>query len=201
MASDGRVVVFGYGSLAARVPVDGSALPVLPGVQRVWGVAMDNGVAVPGYKRYTDPVSGTPPACLVTFLDLVPAVAVAPGVNGVLLEVDADALATLDARERNYERIEVTDRLRPAPQGRVFAYVGSAEGRARAARGRAIGAGVVHRGYLDLVENAFAAHGQDELARYRTTTAAPDLPVRELERLAVPPVVGAAGASLSRSAR
>lgn len=189
-ARDQPAFVFGYGSLVGRVPAGARPLPVLGGARRVWGVAMDNAVAVPGYKRYRHPATGAAPARLVTFLDLVPASADdAPGVNGALLAVDPEELAALDARERNYERVEVTARLRPAPPGRVFAYVGSAAGRSRAARGRRAGTGVVHAGYQDLVERAFAAHGADELARYQASTAAPGLPVRHLERVAVPPVV------------
>ena len=161
---------------------------------------MDNALAVPGYKRYRDPAGGGTPACLVTFLDLVRATPDVE-VNGVLLPVDADGLAALDAREHNYVRVELTEHVRPAPAGRVVAYVGSAAGRARAARGRATGTGVVHAGYRTLCEQAFQAHGPDELTRYHASTADPDLPVHDLERIALPPVVASGAAVVGHRAR
>ena len=58
--------VFGYGSLVA-LP---DAVPArLRGYRRVWGVAMDNTVATPGYKVYENP-EGARPAVAVAFLDL-----------------------------------------------------------------------------------------------------------------------------------
>ena len=119
--SPARSSVFGYASLTAL----GGRPAVLPGWRRVWGVAMDNRVAIPGYKRYRDPRTGEPPAVHVAFLDIVedPASSVA----GVLLE--APDLSLLDARERNYVRREVLTDAGPA-----WAYVGSEEGRRRFAQ-------------------------------------------------------------------
>lgn len=77
-------------------------------------------------------------------------------------------------------------------------FVGSAAGRARAAQGRTEGTGIVLAGYVALVERAFAAHGPDELVRYRASTDAPGLPVRELERVEVGPVIASDGTLASR---
>ncbi|HYF26221.1 MAG TPA: gamma-glutamylcyclotransferase family protein [Baekduia sp.] len=131
-------LVFAYGSL--------TGLPgrpaVLPGARRTWGVAMDNRQAIPGYKRFLDPATGEAPPVHVAFADLEDGDG---DVDGVLLEVDAAGLRTLDARERNYERIDVSHRFDGA--GRVWTYRGSAAGRRRAARGRAAGDLVVVRSY------------------------------------------------------
>jgi hypothetical protein len=67
-------------------------------------------------------------------------------VDGVLLPVDAAQLHTLDARERNYERVLIDVEGEPA-----WTYVGSAAGRGRFAAGRAAGTLVVQAGYLALV--------------------------------------------------
>jgi len=105
--------VFGYGSLMG----DGSKRAHLRGFRRVWNVAMDNRVTIPGYKYYVDP-DGSRPAVYVTFLNLVPG----EGVDGVVVDADLDVL---DARERNYARVDVSDAIDvPGP---VYAYLGLAE--------------------------------------------------------------------------
>jgi hypothetical protein len=93
----------------------------------------------------------------------------------------------LDTRERQYERVDVTANVDPAPDGPVWAYVGRAPGRARVAAGRAGTAVVaIQRAYVELVEAAFAAHGDDALARYRASTEAPPFPVLDLTRIDLP---------------
>jgi len=172
--------VFGYGSLVAATAV---ARATLRGRRRVWGVAMDNAVAVPGYKVYALP-DGTRPALAVAFLDLEEADGAE--VDGALLAVDAAALAALDARERQYARVAVT--VDPAPAGPVWTYVGRAPGRARVAAGRAGTAPVaIQRSYVALVEAAFAGLGGEALARYRASTEAPPFPVLDLTRIDLPP--------------
>ena len=111
--------VFGYGSLV----VAGAETVTLEGWRRAWGVAMDNSVAIPGYKVYEDPRTGERPPVFVAFLDLVrdPEASV----DGALLE--APDLAALDRRERNYERVEVAEG--------VYAYLGRADARERFERG------------------------------------------------------------------
>jgi Gamma-glutamyl cyclotransferase, AIG2-like len=185
VAGPAREYVFGYGSLAAwagRAP----AVAELLGARRVWGVAMDNREAIPGYKVFLDPADGSRPAVHVAFLDLATAPPDAPPLNGVLVALDAQALVHLDARERNYERTEVTARIRGAP-GRVWAYTGSAPGRARLAAGLRDGTAVVSRAYFDGVRGAFARLGDGQLERFRATTQPPPVPVRELRRVDLPP--------------
>jgi hypothetical protein len=113
----------------------------VPGLRRVWGVAMDNREAIPGYKRYLDPVTGEPPAVFVAFLDVVEDAGAS--VDGVLLEVGD--LAALDARERNYERVAIE-----VEGVQAWTYVGSAAGRARFAAGVESRTLVVDAAYLEL---------------------------------------------------
>jgi hypothetical protein len=128
--------VFGYASLRAL----GGEPAVLRGHERFWGVAMDNRVDLPGYKKWLRP-DGTRPAVHVAFLDVRPA----PGrdLPGVLLP--ADDLAALDRRERNYARADVCAHVEPCP-GRVWTYVGRPEARARLARAGRV---LVARAYLE----------------------------------------------------
>jgi hypothetical protein len=173
--------IFGYASLVAAPTV---ARAVLRGHRRAWGVAMDNAVEVPGYKVYALP-DGTRPALAVAFLDLEEDDGAE--IDGALLTVDPAGLAALDARERQYERIDVTALIDPSPTGRVWTYIGRALGRARVAAGRAGTARVViQRSYIELVEDAFTALADDALARYRATTEPPPFPVLDLTRIDLP---------------
>jgi len=180
-----REYVFGYGSLAAWVS-RAPATAELLGARRVWGVAMDNREAIPGYKVFLDPADGTRPAVHVAFLDLDHAAQEAPALNGVLVALEPRELAAFDARERNYERTDVTERVPGAP-GRVWAYTGSAAGRARLAAGLRAGTAVVSRAYLDGVREAFARLGDGEIERFSATTQPPPVPVRPLRRVDLPP--------------
>jgi Gamma-glutamyl cyclotransferase, AIG2-like len=176
--------VFGYASLVA---LPDAAPAVLRGWRRVWGVAMDNSVAVPGYKVYERP-DGARPACAVAFLDLERDAG--REVDGALIEAGPEALDALDARERQYRRVEVTAAISAhdaAIEGRVWTYVGRGPGRARVAAGRAGDAVVViQRAYAELVERAFAVRGEAALERYRASTEPPPFPVVELARVDLP---------------
>lgn len=165
---DGHEWLFAYGSLVAARPHGAAA--TLAGLRRRWGVAMDNRRDLPGYKWYRLP-DGRRPAAFVAFLDLRPATGGA--VNGRCLPVDAAALRRLDARERNYVRVDVTARIPAAPPGRVWAYVGSAAGRARLRHAVAGGRALIDRGYLIAVARAFDRLGAAELAAFHASTDAP----------------------------
>jgi hypothetical protein len=160
--------VFGYGSLSGR----GGVPATLAGHRRRWGVAMDNSRTIPGYKYYVEADSGARPDVHVAFLDIQPA----PGesVNGVVLPVSPGDLTALDARERNYERIDVTDLIDPRPGGRVWTFAGSDDGRRRCRQADRL---VVSRAYLEAVAAAFAALGPEQAARFRASTDEPPCPV------------------------
>jgi len=175
-------LVFAFGSLAAA---PGGRPAALRGLRRTWGVAMDNRNVIPGYKVWIDARTGQRPAVDVAFLDLEEA---DPGVEviGVLLPLTAAARPRLDRRERSYVRRDVTDRAGIAG-ARVWAYLGRPEARERCAQARRAGTGVVARPYLAGVRAAFAARGPEVLAAYEASTAAPGMPVADLERMDVPP--------------
>jgi gamma-glutamylcyclotransferase (GGCT)/AIG2-like uncharacterized protein YtfP len=161
--------VFAYGSLAA-VPSGRPA--TLRGYRRVWGVAMDNAVTIPGYKLYRAPDGSRPDVC-VAFLDLEPSPDDA--VDGLLLAVDDEALRALDRRERNYHRTDVTHAVDGRPRGdRVWAYLGREDSRARLQRARAQGRAVVDAAYAGAV------------ARFAATTVPSGLPELPLRRVEVP---------------
>jgi gamma-glutamylcyclotransferase (GGCT)/AIG2-like uncharacterized protein YtfP len=174
--------VFAYGSLAADLRAGHPA--ELRGRRRGWGVAMDNRVDVPGYKHYRLRSDGSRPAVFVAFLDLFDDAGAAT--HGLCVAVDEAQLPVLDHRERNYERIDVTDDVTPA-HGTVWAYVGSATGRGRLAGARAAGAAVVSRDYLERTRAAFAALGPAALADFQATAAVGELPVWDLDRVDLAP--------------
>jgi gamma-glutamylcyclotransferase (GGCT)/AIG2-like uncharacterized protein YtfP len=148
--------VFGYGSLAVGLP---GRRARLDGYRRTWGVAMDNRVDIPGYKSYRRLEDGSRPAVYVAFLDIVADPRSA--VDGVLFAVDEVTLAALDARERNYDRIEVTGAVAGAG-GRVWTYRGSDEGRARLRSGLREGSVVVDVDYVQAVRATFQVLGIEE---------------------------------------
>lgn len=178
--------VFGFGSLAGQAKHPGHATPDrpsgpltrLPGFRRTWGVAMDNTVDLPGYKFYRD-ADGERPAVMVAFLDIAPEVGNA--VEGVCQPVTARELEALDARERNYVRIDVTAALVDQPPGRHWLYLGSPQGRERARLGRSQGRLVVPRDYYHQVRRAFDQLGR--LPAFLESTDDPGSALRELTRV------------------
>jgi len=173
--------VFGYASLVQ----DGGPgqLTRLHGVRRAWGVATDNVRAIPGYKMYLRRSDGSRPAVFVAFLDLVPDAGTA--VNGICRPVTAAELEVLDGRERNYDRVDVTASIE-SPRGRVWAYVGSAEARARLRHAREAGIAVVSHDYERKVHAGFRALGEAEYERFLASSSLGGLPVWELERVDLP---------------
>ena len=173
--------VFGYASL---VMDGGPGRPArMRDVHRTWGVATDNTQGIPGYKMYLLRSDGSRPEVFVAFLDLLPAAG--HSVNGILRPVSGEELAELDRRERNYDRIDVTASIEPAP-GRVWAYLGSAEGRERLRRARERSAAVVSRDYERKVLEGFRALGEAEFETFLATSELGGLPVWDLERVDLP---------------
>jgi hypothetical protein len=176
--------IFGYGSLARDLLAD-VEVTRLRGYRRVFGVAADNSEAIAGYKRYRLPGDSLYPDVYVAFLDIVEDLDTV--INGVLAPVDPGALADLDRRERNYDRIDVTAAVDNPPDGRVWAYAGSPDGRARLQAGISAGTAVVQRSYLDHVHDGFRRLGGAEYEHFVTTTDLDSLPLADLERVNLPP--------------
>lgn len=207
-----RGYVFGYGSLVAdalplSLSVGDAVAPVwgqLHGHRRSWTVAMRNRERVNDPKHVVEQATGRRPDVWVTYvtLDADPAATV----NGVAVPVDADRLAVFDAREVNYERIEVgaafvADRgeawpppvpadVAPLP---VWTYVASAAGRSRYEDGRRQGRAVVRGAYRERVEAAFRTRGDGAWRAYQASTTPPAVPtVDGLRLVRVPPRGGGA---------
>ena len=140
---------------------------------------MDNRRTIPGYKYYVDPDTGERPPVRVTFLNVYPAAE--GGVNGIAFPVSAEALAELDGRERNYDRIDVTRQIDADLGGTVWTYLGSDAARERFATGPA----VVAQDYFDAIRAGFAAAGG--LDAFDRSTDPLTVPLRRLRRVDVPP--------------
>jgi len=175
--------IFGYGSLASDLLAN-VEITRLRGYRRVFGVAADNSEEIAGYKRYRLSGDSVYPGVYVAFLDIVED----PDsvINGILAPVDPGSLADLDRRERNYDRIDVTATLENPPDGHVWAYRGSPDGRARLQAGIAAGTAVVQRSYLDHVHDGFRRLGHAEHDHFIATTELDSLPRVDLERVDIP---------------
>ena len=185
--------VFGYGSLVdvdalagflgRPVPADEWTRCRLRGYRRAWNVAMDNSLDVPGYKHYVDAETGLRPAGFVTFLNIRPAARQA--VNGIVFRVRKHEIPQIDARERNYDRIDVSGKLDPEVPGRVWTYRGKADAQRRYVWAARLRSAVISQDYFDAVQAAFLRLGDDFLADYRATSDPPRVPLCRLRR--VPP--------------
>jgi hypothetical protein len=184
-------LVFGYGSLVfdlsfapTREPAAEGFVCDLVGFRRGWDIAMDNAVTIPGYKYYVDARSRRRPDVCVTFINLYPDRNAA--VNGVAVPMSEEELLRLDERERNYERVEVTDGIRPPPTGRVWTYRGDEEARERYRRASASGGAVVSREYYAAVLASFRELGDAEMERFWRSTDQPACPLADLVLVDVP---------------
>jgi len=182
--------VFGYASLVGlREPllVDGVEHAPVPGrlhgYRRRWGAAMNNWEGGDAVKHFLDRETGERPRIRVAYLDLEPGGAEA--INGLALPTDAARLVTLDAREVNYIRVDVTAAFEPAIPHRVFTYVGTEAARERCHQGAADGDIFVSRDYAAGVRRAFERLGPDALTEFDRTTDPLPFPERDL-RMVLP---------------
>jgi len=177
LPDDDAHYVFGYGSLVnpasfARTlgrndwTMDDFPLATLKGYRRVWDVAMDNSIAIPGYKQYYRLDSNERPEIFVTFLNIEPSEN--DEVIGVLARVSDEELVRLERRERNYQRIDVSTGIVGGPcHSVVYTFIGTREARERFASGKASGTAVISRAYAENVEEAFRLRGRRALENYR----------------------------------
>jgi hypothetical protein len=139
--------VFGYGSLLAL----GGVRARLRGWTRTWNVCTDN--TRNGPVHYENPSDGTRPPIQILFLTIEPA----PDswVDGAVIQVPDAELPSLDAREGNYDRIEVgVEGFGPA-----WTYVAEPVSAERARKGIAAGTARIRRDYLDAVVAAYTEAG------------------------------------------
>jgi cation transport regulator ChaC len=177
--------VFGYGSLVSVAsveatlghPVDPGRCRVasLAGWQRRWNVGSDRRSHPERTFHLPD---GTPFDGVTTVLGIAPTDG-PHGCCGAVFPVHDDDLRLLDRRERNYRRVPVTDQVTwPGKTRRcvVYTYVPRPEAVALLRQARADRLPVnVRRGYLDVVQQAFASIGL--LDAFHASTPAMDCPV------------------------
>lgn len=175
--------IFGYGSLVSPESF-GHTLrrTIVPGVDfheaRLSGYGRRWNYGVMTRTASSTEADGTRRVWTIVALGLIEAHG--ESVNGVIGWVDSDELAALDRRERNYDRVDVSDSVVAggvevaAP---VMTYVPRDEPIAhyRAARDR--GTAAVEQRYWDLVDRAFAALGTEQHGAYHASTPAPDVPI------------------------
>ncbi len=184
--------VFGYGSLVSPISL-GSTIGRIPvrGVDFVaaeclgWERRWNYGIALqPG--AVTGPQSDG--------LDVVVALGIVAApqawMNGILALLSAAELARLDLRERNYDRVDVTDLVRVLDVGEAMPEIHRAEvyvPRPHAVsvyqEARSVGRAAIERRYWDLVDGAFHDLAPGHGERYRDTTPAPDVPVLDVTRV------------------
>jgi dephospho-CoA kinase len=183
--------VFGYGSLVSPSSL-GATLgrPVrlddggwFEAHVEGWGRRWNYGIGhVRGFWTAAD---GAVRELTLVALGVVPSPA--ESVNGVVVRVTADELARLDLRERDYDRVDVTDATSVAPDGAeldgpVVTYVPRSRAIEAFEQARDAGRAAIEQRYWDLVDGAFAALGPDRVERYHATTPAPEVPVLPIRR-------------------
>ncbi len=178
-----RTWLFGYGSLVSpaslastigRDPGDGMHIAHVDGFGRRWnyGSKVLRGDWIHNDREV---VGG-----LVVSLGVV--AATGESCNGVVFDVDDDELAALDWRERDYERVDITDLTNVEADrfdGRVQVYVPRPSSIERYEVARDEGRAAIRQSYWTLVEDAFAALGDDHAEWYERTPA-PDIPVADI---------------------
>lgn len=180
--------VFGYGSLVSPTSLGGTL-----GRDPIRGVDF-LAAECDGWERrwnYGMPVAeGALVGPDVDRIDVVVALGVTEVdgacMNGIVTLVHPDELIRLAARERNYDRVDVTDGVRLLEDGpdvgRVVTYVPRQVALDIYLDGRDRGRAGIERRYWNLVDGAFDALLPGQGDRYRATTPPPDVPVVDANR-------------------
>ena len=176
------IYVFGYASLVA-LEEPGAVPGRLRGYRRFWGAAMNNWEGGAAAKHWLDRDTGERPRIRVAYLDIEPCEGAS--LNGLAIPVDPQRLPSLDAREINYRRVDVTGAFEPSPgEGEappcVHTYVGLDAAHERCRQGVAAADTFVSRDYLAGVRRGFERLGSDALAEFERTTAPSPFPERDL---------------------
>lgn len=184
--------VFGYGSLVSpaslggtlgRIPVRGEDF--LAAEVQGWERRWNYGIRVqPGSLKGPDAEH----VQVIVALGIIEAAEAC--MNGVLALVHPDELERLDARERNYDRVDVTGHVRvledsptAAQIHRAVLYVPRQIAVHIYEEAYATGCAAIEQRYWDLVDGAFEVLAPGHGERYRATTPAPTVPVRNISRV------------------
>lgn len=184
--------MFGYGSLVERASLEvflGKSLNEpgdfmighLRGYRRSWNVSSDS--SDPMNSRYYVDETGGRIESAVAALGIYESAGT--WINGVLIRVDAADLRLLDRREKNYNRVEVTDRIECEATDRLTAltYVPKPESVERTREAQRAGRCVVAQSYFDLVETGFRQLGDDHLETYRASSDPLPCPTAAIRRV------------------
>jgi hypothetical protein len=183
-----EIYIFGYASLVSPESVESTlghsvdrsefSYAMLAGWRRAWNVGSDKSSHPERTFRLHD---GSDFDGVTVVLGIAPT-AYQPGCYGSVFPVDRYDLSFLDIRERNYRRIEVTDRVTWAGKPEnctVYTYLPLEEATQRIADARAAGRALnIRKGYVDLVEEAFRKIGK--LDAYRDSTPLADYQIQEM---------------------
>ena len=182
--------VFGYGSLVdiqnleqylrRKLQSDKDyKICSLKNYQRCWNVAMDNSIDLPSYKYYRDSQTQKRIYAFVTFLNIRPAPKI--NISGILFRVTDAELNSLDSRERNYRRIDITKQLNIQIQGSAWTYIGLPVAEQRYQTGLTQHKAVIARSYFNTVNNAYLSLGDRAYADYLNSTDKPAASIVDLE--------------------
>lgn len=170
--------LFGYGSLISAASVSKSLRRSVQPEEllacQLGGYRRDWEIAIP--VIFDDEYEAN-----ALFLDVQPTAD--SFVNGVLLQVSADELAILAAREAQYDTIEVTANIRYTENtgavdplaSQVFTFCGKPQHRTGATAGECVLPARYHR----LVTDAVASRGSEFEAEFWASTAPVTAPLRE----------------------
>ena len=183
--------VFGYGSLMnldklqeylGRDLTFGLDFKIcgLRNFRRCWNVAMDNCLNLPNYKYYINVETGNRPESFITFINIRPNQGKAVG--GILFRVSHQELKKLDRRERNYQRIDITNKIEEKVEGKAWVYIGLKEAEQRYEQGLKQNKGVIVQDYIDSIHYGYGLWGQEIWFNYVATTDKPRVPILNLKR-------------------
>jgi len=146
--------------------------------QRVWNIAMDNSNTIQNYKYYLNN-NKERENIFVTFLNIQKNRK--SHINGILFEVDQTDLTKLDQRERNYNRINVTQDIQNKNiPGKIWTYIGTREAEERFQTGKKQQKSYINQNYINFVHESYKALGKDYFQDFLNSTKAQNLPQKEL---------------------
>lgn len=181
MVSDGVCAyVVGYGSLMSS---EFTTVNVF-GWRRCWNVAnyfRSTTSFRSTIKQYVDPDSGVLFDGFVTFLNVERSVGTV--LAAVLIPVTEEQLNVLDARELNYDRVDVAKDVDVTVGLPVWLYVGKQISVAKFEECTGNGNVVISSDYKQCVDAAVAALGDQFSKRYAASTCEPTVPIKQLIRV------------------
>jgi dephospho-CoA kinase len=185
--------VFGYGSLVEQASLEGFLgrslrapgqfmVGRLHGYRRAWIVSSESADLKRRGRHFVDEAGRAVD-------DAVAALGIYEQpdhwINGALFTVGDADLQLLDRRERNYDRVDVSDRIECGATGpmTVLTYVPKPESVARTLDALRAGRCVVAQPYLDLVEAGFRQLGHGHLDAYHASSDPLPCPTAAIRRV------------------